>query len=431
MIGLVFNPKQKDARERARDVLLSKIQPEFDRLYDFFYQVLGCEEAALTVMQSTLRKVGRRSYQENYSKYLEVWLYRLAFESLHRYYPRHISEVDEDAEIPFKTLSLEEKIVLLLKDRLSFSANHIASVLQVSENKVGSLLMTAREGIAKVVLKQKWSSKGLLNLRDRIHLHLRLKESDTISTAYEKSVAMAMRWTLDLPSVKFNSVEQSVRNHRILPILGNSERISWNQLSWQYKLGVEASVLGFVGLLAVLVLPWAFSKVNADAVLAGRFSDLLVPSQVEQQVVAADAISTDRILASVQNAEAYDASAEVDEFAEMEFPSGDSYEVGTAPLAPSRQSAAVYRLIVQSSSPKELIPRVRGLFAQKNVKERESSGRVMPGGVFFDGVTNVGSYPQLVQEIKKLGQTKTYSHNPGRSRNPNERARVIVWVQQI
>jgi hypothetical protein len=42
----------------------------------------------------------------------------------------------------------------------------------------------------------------------------------------------------------------------------------------------------------------------------------------------------------------------------------------------------------------------------------------------------VGNYPLIVQEIEKLGQTKTYSH-PGATKNPNDRARVIVWVQQI
>ena len=122
-------------------------------------------------------------------------------------------------------------------------------------------------------------------------------------------------------------------------------------------------------------------------------------------------------------------AAEQDEFADMEFPSGDGAEYGTAPLAPSRQSATVYRLIVQSPAPQELIPHVRTLFAEKQVRERESSGRVMPGGVYFDGVTSVGAYPQILQAMQKLGQTKTYSS--GGAKNPNERARVIVWVQQI
>ena len=54
----------------------------------------------------------------------------------------------------------------------------------------------------------------------------------------------------------------------------------------------------------------------------------------------------------------------------------------------------------------------------------------MPGGVYFDGLTSVGAYPQLLQEIQKMGTTKTYS-NPEQTKNPAEKARLIVWVQQI
>ena len=101
-------------------------------------------------------------------------------------------------------------------------------------------------------------------------------------------------------------------------------------------------------------------------------------------------------------------------------------------MAPSREKAAGYRLIVRSPAPADLIPQVRSLFAAKKVRERELSGQKMPGGVFFDGVTTVGTYPQILQAVDKLGvgDAKAYSV-PGASKNPGERARVIVWVQQI
>ena len=124
-----------------------------------------------------------------------------------------------------------------------------------------------------------------------------------------------------------------------------------------------------------------------------------------------------------------DHAADGDEFADVDFPSGDGAEVATAPPAPSKQNAAIYRLIVQSPAPQELIPQVRTVFAEKQVRERDISGRVMPGGVYFDGITSVANYPEILHEMQKLGQTKTYSN--GSNRNPNERARVIVWVQQI
>ena len=143
-------------------------------------------------------------------------------------------------------------------------------------------------------------------------------------------------------------------------------------------------------------------------------------------------INAERLLASTDLAEQEMSgkAEEKDEFADITFPSGDAYETGAAPLAPSRQSAAVFRLIVQSPNPRDLIPEMKRLFSEEKVRERESSGRVMPGGVYFDGVTSVGSYAGLLGQIKKLGITKTYS-NPSNGRSPEERARLIVWIQQI
>jgi len=212
-----------------------------------------------------------------------------------------------------------------------------------------------------------------------------------------------------------------------MPLLGQPDRVRWQDLSWRTKLGLEASFLGAVGLLAVVVLPWALQRVNTTAFVEGRFADVFQVETRAGVTAQAEAITADRLLAL--NDQPDERPAESDEFADVDFPSGDGAEVATAPLAPSHQNAAIYRLIVQSPAPQELIPHVRTVFAEKQVRERESSGRVMPGGVYFDGITSVANYPQILHEMQKLGQTKTYSN--GGSRNPNERARVIVWVQQI
>jgi len=44
---------------------------------------------------------------------------------------------------------------------------------------------------------------------------------------------------------------------------------------------------------------------------------------------------------------------------------------------------------VAEGFPQELIPHVRTVFAERQVRERDISGRVMPGGVYFDGITSV------------------------------------------
>ena len=50
----------------------------------------------------------------------------------------------------------------------------------------------------------------------------------------------------------------------------------------------------------------------------------------------------------------------------------------------------------------------------------------MPGGVYFDGVTSVGNYPQrILRDLQKLGQTKTYPH-PGSGRADGN-ARVLSF----
>jgi DNA-directed RNA polymerase specialized sigma24 family protein/type II secretory pathway pseudopilin PulG len=410
---------------KSREALLQRVEGELDGVYDLIHQVFANEALALQVLQSSLKKAVRRSRQERYERYLRLWVLRIAVESIKRAYPRFVAERLPGQKVPFESLSLEEKLVLLLNDRAQLSAEEIASVLQVQVGKVGRYLVYAREKVATEVLGKRWA--GFLALRERISLN---REMSAPATPYIEAMLAAKNLVAEAPLVKFSTIESSVRQHQLLPILGRSERVRWQDLSWQYKLGLEASMLAVVGLLAVVVLPWTFDQINANALVEGRFAEVFRVESQAQEPVALEEITTDRLLASSEGVEGESVEAPEDEFANVDFPSGDAYEAGTAPLAPSRQAAAVYRLIVQSASPKDLIPEVKALFAKKNIRERESSGREMPGGVYFDGVTNVGNYPLIVQEIEKLGQTKTYSH-PGATKNPNDRARVIVWVQQI
>lgn len=414
-------------REKNRTAFLARIESELDGLYDFIFQVFADEQASVAVLQSVLRKAMRRSRSEQYEKYLHLWLFRLAIESIQKKYPKFIAELLPSQEVSFVELSLEEKLVLFLHDRRSFSYEETAAVLQLPVGRIGRSLTYAREKVAKSQGID-WSTSMTLLARAAVNRELSF-ESDS---DYEKALCLACKVVQKIPARNFSQIETSIKVNQILPILGTPEVARWQDLPWQYKLGMEASALGLVGLLAVIVLPWAFAHIDAGALVEGRFANVL---QVEKEAMSSpelEGVTAERLLASA-NAENADmpADTEEDEFANVEFPSGDAYEAGSAPAAPSRQQAAVYRLIVQSPSPKEMIPYVRTLFAQKNVKERESSGKIMPGGVYFDGITSVGTYPQIVEEMAKLGVgTKTYS-NPGQKNRPHERARVIVWVQQI
>lgn len=410
---------------KSRELLLQRMEKELDGAYDLIYQVFGDEALSLRVLQSTLKRAMRRSKSERYERYLNLWVTRITVESIRRAYGRFLGERLPGQNVPLEFLALEEKLVLFLSDRARLSDKEVAAVLQIPAGRVGRSLAYAREKVAKEVLGRDWGDEASLALRERISLN---RAQEGSSRAYLPAIVAAAAYVRELPARRFSEIESSVRQHQLLPILGRQDLVRWQDLSWQYKLGLEASLLGVVGLLAVVVLPWAFAQVNANALVEGRFAEVFRVESLATEPVVMEEITTDRLLAS--NAGGDESAPAEDEFANVEFPSGDSYEAGSAPLAPSRQAAAVYRLIVQSASPKDLIPQVRQAFAERNVREREMSGSPRPGGVFFDGITNVGNYPLLVQEMRKLGQTRTYSH-PGASKNPNERARVIVWVQQI
>lgn len=412
--------------ERSRSALLERLEGELDGIYDLIYQMCGDESHSLIVLERVLRRATSLSKHERYERYLRLWAYGVTVDCIRRTYPRFLAEATEYQEVPFDSLTMEEKLVLFLHDRTQLSYEEIAAITQIPLGRVGRCLTYAREKVARESLELHWSGEDYLALRERLAWNTDLASAPEV---YRVAMDQARCFVANIPSRRFAEIEASVRFQRLLPLLGNANRVRWQDLSWRYKLGLEASFLGMVGLIAVVALPWMLSRVNTTAFVEGRFADVF---QVDESATstAQGEITADRLLAATDTPLDSDGQTqENDEFANVEFPSGDSVETTTAPVAPSRQSATVYRLIVQSSSPQELIPHVRTVFAEKQVRERESSGRVMPGGVYFDGVTSVGEYPHILQEMQKLGQTKTYSN--GGSRNPNERARVIVWVQQI
>jgi predicted DNA-binding protein (UPF0251 family) len=411
--------------ERSREALLLRLEGELDGIYDLIYQMTGDEAHALQVLESVLRRCTRLSKHERYERYLKLWVLGVTIECLRRAYPRFLSECTEDQTIPLEALTMEEKFVLFLHDRSQLSYEEIAAVTQIPVGRVGRCLTYAREKVAKDQ-GYTWQEDSLA-LRERVSWNRH--ESCVGAPDSYASAIMAARIAMGCAPVRrFADIDVAVRQQKLLPLLGQPDRVRWHDLSWRAKLGLEASFLVAAGLIAVVVLPWMLSRVNTNAFVEGRFADVFQVETKAGITAQAEGITADRLLAAAEPA-IMEERTEGDEFANVEFPSGDGAETGTAPLAPSRQAAAVYRMIVQSPAPQELIPHVRSVFAEKQVRERDSSGRVMPGGVYFDGVTNVGTYPQILQAMQKLGQTKTYSNNP--SRNPNERARVIVWVQQI
>lgn len=442
-ISRIYSPALSGARKAE---LLGLLAPYFDGLYDFLFHVYGEQEAALEMMERALRLAHRRFRSERYERYLRHWIFRITLECTLRHYPKFLEEHEDREAVPLWYLSPEEKMAVLLRDRAGFSSVEIAEALHTSEGRVGRALAYGREAIAQRLMPVDWREElktatncHLVSLQSRARDNFALEALDSNAgktcapcRVYFRGIDAARKSVMDLPEMRFESVDKAIRNVRILPLLAERRPLRWNELKWHTKLALEGAALVIVGLLAMVVVPRVASRVNMGALLAGQFSAVIMNSPNSDAEVEPE-ISAERVLASSASSSAEaEAGADVPEetFSDQDFPSGDFYETGAAPVAPSRQNALVYRLIVQSSDPKDMAPKVRELFVDKNVKEREKSGQSLPGGVYFDGVTSVGTYPVLLEEIQKLGKTKTYNNPDGR-RNPTERARVIVWIQQI
>ncbi|NUM89321.1 MAG: hypothetical protein HUU37_08970 [Bdellovibrionales bacterium] len=431
-IRQIYAPVLPGARKAE---LLALLGPYLDGLYDFLFHVYGEQAAAVEVLERVLRLAHRRFRRERFERYLRPWIFRITLETVMGHYPGYLEEHEDREAVPLWYLPPEEKMAVMLRDRGGFTSDEIAQVLHVTEGRLGRDLAYGREAIAQRLGAGSWREElkknpgcHLVSLQARARESLDASGKCPACRVYAQGIEAARRFVADLPEMKFDSVEASVRQSRILPILAQPRSLRWGDLRWHTKLVLEGAALALVGLLAVVVAPRLAAKIDTDALLAGRFSSV-IRSEAEGEVETE--ISAERLLASASvGAEVPEAAEESENFSDMDFPSGDFYETGAAPVAPSRQNALVYRLIVQSSNPRETAPKVREVFEGRNVKEREKSGQSLPGGVFFDGVTNVGSFPQILESIQKLGKTKTYSNPDGR-RNPAERARVIVWIQQI
>ena len=114
-----------------------------------------------------------------------------------------------------------------------------------------------------------------------------------------------------------------------------------------------------------------------------------------------------------------------------EFPLGPSYHKGTADKAPSLQRKTIYRLIMQSENPKEMVPYIKSIFQEAKVKEADRSGNAMPGGIYFDGFTQAKNYSRIYTSLNRIAPTNAYLNKNKKQIRANDKARVIIWVQQI
>lgn len=408
-----------------------------EEVHDFLFQLLGQAAVARELLNKVYRIARERFASEHYQRYARTWFLRLAVgcvrEQLAIWKRARI-----DVSLPLDFVSLDEAMVLLLRDRLGLTKREVAMVLEITEGAVETRLLNGREQGARRLLH--WSSPNPFSftprgqyraLKARIHVNRALDgeaveagEGEEVA-AYRRGLEQVRQYFQALaaqpaPEVVYEPEVKKAkqkRRHRIT---------NWRALPWHYKLGFECAAFALVGAVAVFVLP-AFLVYYEGGEMAFHKTPFVQPI-LKPQVAEANITAGRGMAALAPNAQPYQPVE--DEFTYAEFPSGDNHLEGSAPLAPSRKGGAIYRLIVQSENPRELIPKIRSLFVASNVAERDRSGSMMPGGVYFDGVTTEDDYSKIFSALSSIAPTKPYQNQKRKGRG-DERARVIIWVQQI
>lgn len=425
-----------------RSALAAITKQHLDQIYDLILQVYGDPETGLNVLQSIISTARRRYRFDRLEKYAQLWILRITVEKIQARYRRFLSEQESDYHPPLAPLSLEEQLCVLLHDRFGLNQKEMSAVLQLHAGRVARSLCYGHEKLASS-LNYAYPNDLKLPLSERSKMQFALsgqnQEMPDSLSAYAECMRKVQLDIQNLPAHGVSEFESKVPLSELVQMF--TQKPNWQSLSWKSKLAIESLGFVMVGAIAVIALPWLFSLVNTTAIWEGRFADMI---RWEKQLGAPEQslptkqeiISADRLIASKDSVEsiAPPAAEVADDFSDYDFPSGDSVDFGSAPVAPSRQNANVYRLIVQSANPREMIPMMKEVFANRKVTERERSGNAMPGGVFFDGITTMKDYPTLLEDVrnlKQMGKTQSYGNANWQNRNPNERARVIIWVQQI
>lgn len=421
-------------RQKQSISLEKLLKQEWQKIHDCFYLVYGeREDIVRDEHQEFVYFLLKHAQREKFEKYARIWLYRLLVEFItSRYHKVKRQFETESFDSSLSSLRLDERLILILRDRLQFCCDDCAAILQITPWAVERRTFHGREQLARGMEIWSEDTHPFLTNPKLSSLHVRVVLNRYIdkdlpeeyrqlepAVRYQQGIRSLREKIQAIPTCASATPLPDLKNKRI-PLWkkgAQDMQFSWANTPWHYKLIIEGVGFALGGAFAVFILPVILGFYNQNIITK--------PPVIKQAAIEAE-----------KNIEAakfeFQATQQDDPFSEVEFPSGHEYHRGAAPLAPSRRKGNIYRLIVQSANPKDLIPQVQELFATAEVNENKQSGKMMPGGVYFDGITTEAKYANMEAAIKAMGRTRTFANRPrGRRVSSDAQARVIIWIQQI
>ena len=387
----------------------------YQLLYEFFYLFSCSKELAVDYSYSVWQAVDKKWKEKQFlnSSAEEIFfrrdLFCLALEALEK---EELSLHFSPSSPFFSKLSSFEFMLLILRDRFLLEKEEIEIILDCSPGSLGLQLMQVREKFSHYLFSEEKTS---FSLAERVKCNQILDGSTELpfferqgslvkvfSSLYYISlekVRSHCQW-LTVPLLKKEEIQHLFLSSPEKGTLNLNKRSSKGFHAWKHRLLLQGIGLGVLGVLLVVFL---------------SFENTPKPKKEDLS----------RAIFSVENQE-----KKADPLPEK-FPLGPSYKKGAAHIAPSLQRKTIYRLIVQSENPKEMVPYIKSIFQETKVKEANRSGNAMPGGIYFDGVTQAKNYSKIHKALSRIAPTNAYLNKNKKRVRVNESARVIIWVQQI
>ena len=357
-------------------------------------------------------------FQNSYEKYNKLFLFKLAVQTL---------KENQTHYKPLLGLTLDESLVITLKDGLGLQNHEIASILDISLGSVETRLSKLRWKLVSQLQEVDTSSENfisLLELSASVDTAAEPKDSNSSFLPLLRKTKPIVQETLRSRNIPFPQDFLEIPVNPLIAKSGGKTSINWASAPWYIKVLIE----GVIATTIVMGIVFSIPKIkNFYEIWQEKSVDFSTLAELASSIGHDTSINNDTVgpqpagestEAVAQNQETQKTTTVSSEFSEKDLSKASSNKV--------------YRIIIKTESPETLMQTVQN---ELNRIEATSSnnapavGLVLPGGIMFDAFVPLKNYKQLLQMLTRLGDTKliiTQSHGamiPGK-------AKVKVWLQR-
>lgn len=406
---------------------IESIQNHGDLLYDLCYSVLNEFEAT----KSTLHKIFKTLYKENqkyhYNEYAQDWVLCLAVRELLSYSKRlpHekielLSESTDHAKFDyyFYSLSIHDRILLILRDKFKLSYENISRILL----KPAETIELKRVQLIHQLWEQVYSQSKSIFTTDkddptyqRLIIEISSQPKHLLPEDAKKN-PLSRRWSR---AIRTDEAKRSRRKWRYTP--------------WYIRNTVEGIAISLTLFSLLFIIPKIKSYYDER-------------TEEKLKLYFPDSVSNPLGQSNPNNTAALLTDTEEENSNETQEVLSDEHLIPEEKL--NLTDGQIWRLYIKTESPREMRPKIIDILKAYDLGDDISKMRGVeaPGGIQFDLLIRIDEVQKLGKEIEtlakmslaqnqtqslSLAQAFTWYRNASKKYIPSGKTRVIIWLSQI